>query len=402
VSDAPHIIDGLCDTWIGNHKLYANIARFDRKDRPKLSFQANSRFSSMGKVNGRSNSSTTYANVVQRGHTGVRHDHRQNEPVIKIEEESLRTLDSSTTVFTCVKEFRALTNMRSICHTEGFTNIKLRYLGGFWISVEFQTMDTCAKFKKHEGVPSQAWTHQAFNKIASKWGQLIYTVDSTGTNMCSACLCIKTSVDSLIYETFKIDVRGHVLSVRAKEITGWVLEFLEDTSQVKSERKGGMEMPMYSDSHVEVKHWDDNDEECVEDSFCNVNDLSPCMKDTSFDPFGLDELINITTKNNKVADLDKPKFPPGFTPVEACNDTNVAKEHLSTTQVDGYVNLNDDGAYQNSQTSNMRKEGEKIEVGVNMNECSKNNDAHEADPNKDIFGSTIGSLQEGVNASQSF
>nr|GEV94629.1 RNA-directed DNA polymerase, eukaryota [Tanacetum cinerariifolium] len=275
-----------------------------------------------------------------------------------IEEESLRTLDSSTTVFACVKEFRALTNMRSICYSKGFTDIKLRYLRVLWISVESQTMVTCEKFKKHEGinswfssirkpsvdffipervawidvegVPSQAWTHQAFTKIASKWGQLIYTVYSSGTNMYSARLWINTFVDSLIYETFKINVRGHVLSVRSKEITGWVLEFLEDTSKVESEGKGEMEMSMDSDPH----------EEYVEDSFCNSNDLSSCMKDASSDLFGLDELIHRTTKNNKVSDLNEPKFPPGFTPVEACNDSNAAKEHLSTTQVDGYKEKN--------------------------------------------------------------
>ncbi|PWA86509.1 RNA-directed DNA polymerase, eukaryota [Artemisia annua] len=309
------------------------------------------------------NSGVTYANVIQGQHK------MNSEPVVVLDEGCLKDLDASLTVFACVKEFRSLTNMRSICKNEGFHNVKLKYLGGFWISVEFQAIETCMKFQKHagvqswfssivkptkefhirervawidvEGIPVQAWTHQTFKKIASKWGELIYTVDSTGTNMYSARLCIKTTVETLIVDSFKVDVRGYVSMVRAKEITGWTMEFLEDSSSMEVDDKRDMEVPNDIDSQVEDKIWGDNDEERVEDSYCRAPKNQECLDEmVSEDPFELNDLIKKTTANRGEEDSCDPVFPPGFTPIQ--ERKNELEEDLSgkQTQYDDGVSVN--------------------------------------------------------------
>ncbi|PWA95389.1 hypothetical protein CTI12_AA048880 [Artemisia annua] len=351
-----HIINGLHSTWIRYYKIYANMARFDRKVEDKSTIH--SRYEASGPidgVNGRPNTSMTYANVIQRKNASVNEPQQHKDHVIMLDGDCLKDIETSVTIFACVKEFRALMNMQTICKNEGFDNIILKYLGGFWIAVEFQSISSCEKFQNHAGIKSwfssirkaskdffirdrvawidvegihlQAWTHQAFTKIASKWGELIYTVDSKGSNMYSVRLCIKTNIDTLIAESFKIDVRGNIVMVRAKEITRWVLEFLEDKSRIEIQGKDDVEGPFDSDSDVEIKNGNEDkysEEERVEDSYCKVTSPHEDSNHISDDPFGLDEPLKKTTNNDiQEEELSDPIFPPGFTPIEAnCNDQN--------------------------------------------------------------------------------
>ncbi|GKB61642.1 hypothetical protein Tco_0917828, partial [Tanacetum coccineum] len=50
-------------------------------------------------------------------------------------------------------------------------------------------------------------------------------------------LCVKTRVQHLIAESFKVVLKGKISVVRAKEITGWVHDFgLEDNVQSEADK----------------------------------------------------------------------------------------------------------------------------------------------------------------------
>jgi hypothetical protein len=70
--------------------------------------------------------------------------------------------------------------------------------------------------------------------------------------MYSVRLCVKTSVDTLIAESFKIDMGGKMIMIRAKEITGWILEFLEDMSKTKVKGKDYNVVEVHNDSDREM------------------------------------------------------------------------------------------------------------------------------------------------------
>ncbi|GJS13903.1 hypothetical protein Tco_0408375, partial [Tanacetum coccineum] len=79
-----------------------------------------------------------------------------------------------------------------------------------------------------EGTPLQAWSHAPFNRIASKWDELVYMDDSKASNKYSMRLCIKTRVHHLIAESFKVILERKVSDVRTKELTRWVPDYGED------------------------------------------------------------------------------------------------------------------------------------------------------------------------------
>ncbi|GJS31677.1 hypothetical protein Tco_0492297 [Tanacetum coccineum] len=83
---------------------------------------------------------------------------------------------------------------------EGFDNIDLKYMGGYWVMIEFQSEETKKMFKASvgvgvwfsqlqqaskefindrrvtwveiEGVSLKLWSENTFNRIASKWGTM--------------------------------------------------------------------------------------------------------------------------------------------------------------------------------------------------------------------------------------
>nr|GEZ93870.1 RNA-directed DNA polymerase, eukaryota [Tanacetum cinerariifolium] len=98
-----------------------------------------------------------------------------------------------------------------------------------------------------EGIPFRAWSKTTFNKIARKWGELIFMDDSNGTNKYSLRICVKTTFFHLIVESLKVIIKGKVYVVRAKEVTGWVPDFGEENSDESED---------YSDNNsVGKKNW---------------------------------------------------------------------------------------------------------------------------------------------------
>nr|GEU39708.1 RNA-directed DNA polymerase, eukaryota [Tanacetum cinerariifolium] len=97
-----------------------------------------------------------------------------------------------------VKQFSSITNLCVLLSNEGFSNVKLAYLGGLWVMIELESIKSKANFMKHvgvasffirlcnaqldfvsrerivwvdiEGVPLHVWSRATFHKIGAKWG----------------------------------------------------------------------------------------------------------------------------------------------------------------------------------------------------------------------------------------
>nr|GFA67258.1 hypothetical protein [Tanacetum cinerariifolium] len=127
-----------------------------------------------------------------------------------------------------------------------------------------------------EDIPLRAWSKTTFNKIARKWGELVFMDDSNSANKYSK-----------------------VYVVRAKEVTGWVPDFREENSDESED---------YSDNNSVGK------KNCVESKKAYFE----AFKSPPGDPFGLEDLTRkLAKKGNKVAhemNDSNLKFPPGFTP----------------------------------------------------------------------------------------
>ncbi|GJZ14674.1 DIE2/ALG10 family protein [Tanacetum coccineum] len=376
VFDVDRLVGNLCTVWIGKHRLHVNVARFSR---PLLknnrSFvnkeeQMRDKFNGEKKDSAERTSQNSYAYVVKGGFQA--NGEKDTAPVMVLDDSCVNQQDFSCCLNGKVKEFGALVNLKIVIRNEGFSDVGLKYLGGLWVMLTFNSKEAKEKFLSCvaintwfaqliqasselmvddrvtwvdiEGIPLKLWTSNTFKKIASRWGTLIDVDKSEDENFHSRRMCILTKGMTNVYETFKINHHGKVYWVRAKEISGWVPDF-EEQSDEESD----------SDSEQSVQGFSEDidgreEEQQVDDDISVVPDTigtnartkddegtasKEVMENQSSDPFGIYSLLK--EKNRKVtnesSNKESLKFPPGFTPREEGEcDVNV---HDNIASVDG-------------------------------------------------------------------
>nr|GEV82680.1 UvrD-like helicase, ATP-binding domain, P-loop containing nucleoside triphosphate hydrolase [Tanacetum cinerariifolium] len=177
-----------------------------------------------------------------------------------------------------------------------------------------------------EGVPLKVWTKTTFNRIASKWGNLLQVDDQDETCFHSKRICIKTKLVENILESFKLMSKGIVFWVHAKVVSGWIPDFVEDEEEdIDSEggiRDDGLDIKNADKQDYEDTVGDSNVEEVSETIFKKEQSQVYDMDDGnagihSEDPLNIYDLLNKkqdninggTNSNNTI------KYPPGFAPI---------------------------------------------------------------------------------------
>ncbi|GJY15770.1 RNA-directed DNA polymerase, eukaryota [Tanacetum coccineum] len=259
VLDVVHLVNNLCTIWVDRYKLHANIARFQRP--PQKNNNAHypknggAKFATNVNIKEGQNLANSYIQAIKKG-TNSGSKEEINTPVFVLDDTCLNHNEFPACLMGKVKEFNSLTNLKVVLANEGFETIKIKYMGEYWVMLVFQSEELKNKFRENvsmrswfsilqqasslfqneervtwldiEGVPLKYWTKATFNKIASKWGELLYDDDADETYFHSKRICIKTKLVENILESFKIVFKGNVFWVRAKEASGWIPDFVED------------------------------------------------------------------------------------------------------------------------------------------------------------------------------
>ncbi|GJR22158.1 RNA-directed DNA polymerase, eukaryota [Tanacetum coccineum] len=173
VLNLDRLIENLKTIWIGRFHLSANPARFER---PKASTFQKEKSVPSGNITG-------FKQSIVQNQGGPK------ESYSSILKPSL-VLDDSCLV---------------LLSNEGFHNTRVVYLGGLWVMIELKSSKSKSKFMEHvgvaswfrrlcysqsdfaakerivwvdiEGVPLNAWPRSTFQKISSKWGELVELED---------------------------------------------------------------------------------------------------------------------------------------------------------------------------------------------------------------------------------
>ncbi|GKD40540.1 hypothetical protein Tco_1260747 [Tanacetum coccineum] len=334
----------VVDAFISNRRskagkrIHANVARFQRPNLNNNSKQ----FSYNGekrnnmhedkKDNGPKDNSNSYMHAV-KGCSQVNRE-VDNIPTLVLDESCVNQQDYSCCLNGKVKDFEALSNLKVVLRNEGFDDIVLRYLGGLWVLIEFTSVEIKEKFQSNvgtgtwfsqlhqasndliidgtvtwveiEGIPLKVWSDNTFKRTASKWGTLLNVDDSEVGCLHRKRLCIYMTSTSNIFESFKLNYKGKVYWPRAKEVVGWILDFVELNDE-------------------DSKSGDEHSEEVPDTVFEKESPRSKGGEDSvgqsdkqSEDPFNIYPLLNKNTRdNNKGSSTnDSLKYPPGFTPGE--------------------------------------------------------------------------------------
>nr|GEX03940.1 RNA-directed DNA polymerase, eukaryota [Tanacetum cinerariifolium] len=131
---------------------------------------------------------------------------------------------------------------------EGFSDVKLKYLGSMWVMFEFDKVDTKVNMMQHigvkswfhviqdavhdfvsderivwvdiEGIPLNVWSRETFMRIGKKWGETLDIEDNIDSYFGRKRLCIKTKQLVSILKSFKIIFKEN--DQGAKEFSSFV------------------------------------------------------------------------------------------------------------------------------------------------------------------------------------
>ncbi|GJW14448.1 RNA-directed DNA polymerase, eukaryota [Tanacetum coccineum] len=123
-----------------------------------------------------------------------------------------------------LKDIDSISNMYTICRNEGFSDLNIHHVGGYWIWIQFPSSSACSKFQENEslkklysvkrapssnftvderilwieiiGLPLCAWVSNAYKKIARSCGKFLFfekedsSALSSGREISSWCIKI--------------------------------------------------------------------------------------------------------------------------------------------------------------------------------------------------------------------
>ncbi|GJR32145.1 nucleotide-binding alpha-beta plait domain-containing protein [Tanacetum coccineum] len=340
VFDVDHLVNNLCTIWVDRFKLHANKARFQRHPQNSSNVQYSNKgdekpASNVGnKDSGIQGYSNSYIHVVIRRTQSINAG-EESKPAIVLDESCLNQNDFSTSLMGKVKEFSSLTNLKVVFANVGFDNIKLKYMGRYWVMIEFQLEDL-----------KKVWTKATFNQIASKWCDLLHIDDQDETCFHSKRICIETKLVENIFKSFKIISKGIVFWIRAKEVSGWIPDFVKDEEEDNDFEDGtrddGLDVENADKLNFEDVAGDNEVEEVSETIFEKEQSQDHKMDDCNIgqsemrseDPFNIYDLLNKKqdTVNGGTNSNNTMKYPPSFTPI---GTTDVQSNDFITAEKGG-------------------------------------------------------------------
>ncbi|GJY49343.1 RNA-directed DNA polymerase, eukaryota [Tanacetum coccineum] len=353
VLNLDRLIENLKTIWIGRFHLSANTARFER---PKASTFQKEKPVPSGNVTGFKQPIVQNQGRPKESYLSIL------KPSLVLDDSCLVNRDLTNCVMGEVLQFSSINNLQVLLSNEGFHNTRVVYLGGLWVMIELKSSKSKSKFMEHvgvaswfrrlcnaqsdfaakerivwvdiEGVPLNAWTRSTFQKISSKWGELVELEDGYDDLFARKRICIKTSQTENILESFKLIVKGKVFWARAKELFVWSPSFKDvpekelfsdDESAKINEQANNLnndEVENASEVVSDTYFGDNGEVQGFEQQHGESND-----KEVSSDPFNIYNLLDKHTKEVRTTDTSTTiPYPPGFTPandIPACNNQNI-------------------------------------------------------------------------------
>ncbi|GJW14586.1 uncharacterized mitochondrial protein-like protein [Tanacetum coccineum] len=208
-----------------------------------------------------------------------------NIPALVLDESCLNQQNYSYYLMGKVKEISSLSNLKMVLATEGFDNIELKYMGGYWVMIEFQSEVTKKMFQTKVGTCTWfSQLQQASNEFTIDGRVTWVEIEGVPLRMCD------TDDDSKEGNSKEVDV-----GLKSVSFMGGNSD-VEEVSGTKYEEE-------------------------IQNS--KLEEVSVGQKNShSEDPFNIYELLNkkegVINKDSCVD--DSVKYPPGFTPTGATGE----------------------------------------------------------------------------------
>ncbi|GKD80871.1 hypothetical protein Tco_1347710, partial [Tanacetum coccineum] len=226
MADLPKLDEGL----YFRDQRKANKARFGRpplngNDRHLGGFKEPNVRPTNGNKETRNNSFASVLKSNQPNNLSSSNMIHDASPAIALDDDCLSANDLSCVAIGKIKDINTLSNLSVILNDEGFDDIKISYLGGYWVLIQSKSCASKEKLINHagvlnwfhelgnannsfvsdirlvwiaiEGLPMCAWNNKALSKIVSPWGTLTPVDLVEDSSLPYRKVCVTTKVDDL-------------------------------------------------------------------------------------------------------------------------------------------------------------------------------------------------------------
>ncbi|GKA88154.1 hypothetical protein Tco_0809918 [Tanacetum coccineum] len=73
-----------------------------------------------------------------------------------------------------LKDIDSMSNMYTICRNEGFSDLNIHHVGGYWIWIQFPSSSACFKFQENESLKKLYSGSNAYKKIACSFEKFLF------------------------------------------------------------------------------------------------------------------------------------------------------------------------------------------------------------------------------------
>ncbi|KAK9080391.1 hypothetical protein SSX86_000149 [Deinandra increscens subsp. villosa] len=276
--DISKIIYRIRNLWFGSYRLFADVTKFKRGDKG-----VNKDLSTKGKEQVRKEMNEVSSQMSEpkkhvswaaptepsseaavkpavplasgkAGTTFLGKDSFGGQDVVKekfvIGYDKLVPIDNfKSSLLLMVRDINSMSKLYHLASMEGFDNVLFRYVGGWWVRVDYNTSEESAKFANCKdfksifsaikrvtsdfwvkermiwlgisGLPLGAWSSEVFSDIASKWGKVCFVDNDLEEPLAVGKVCVLTPSPKRIYENIVCELGGKSFDVVVTEQQYW-------------------------------------------------------------------------------------------------------------------------------------------------------------------------------------
>lgn len=147
----------LCELWFDNYHVFASISKFNRQSQSKSNLgygqtDAKQKQKTSEWKDGERQIKKSYAKAIV-GDGNSEPKNTSSIRKVKIGGRELTGMtDVQSTVLAEVREATSMSNLINLCSKEGFFAAKIRYVGGMWLLVSFDSTKAYKNFSSNVGI----------------------------------------------------------------------------------------------------------------------------------------------------------------------------------------------------------------------------------------------------------
>ncbi|GJT53852.1 RNA-directed DNA polymerase, eukaryota, reverse transcriptase zinc-binding domain protein [Tanacetum coccineum] len=273
VKDANVFVKTLSNIWIGSYHIFITPAINQRSNpitnpkpqttNPTQSFNNPSIQNAFPILTTNVTKNTIPATKAEQPKPNTNPSHTNQKRIITFNDQDLiNVINTDSILLVKLKDIDSMSNMYTICRNEGFSDLNIHHVGGYWIWIQFPSSSACSKFQENEslkklysvkrapssnftvderilwieisGLPLCAWGSNAYKKIACSFGKFLFFEKEDSSALSSGRVCISSKSHGLISENVQVEINNELFEATVQEIGSWCIKITDDYIDLSS------------------------------------------------------------------------------------------------------------------------------------------------------------------------